>query len=58
MDQAEQVARLRLIRTCKIGPMTYGLLMRRYGSATDAVVATPAIAIGAAGIYLWLAWPA
>ena len=44
MDQAEQIARLRLIRTRNIGPMTYGLLMRRYGSATDAMAATPAVA--------------
>ena len=44
MDQAEQIARLRLIRTRNIGPMTYGLLMRRYGSATDAVAAIPAMA--------------
>jgi len=44
MDQAEQMARLRLIRTRNIGPMTYGLLMRRYGSATDAVAAIPAMA--------------
>ena len=44
MDQAEQVARLRLIRTRNIGLMTYGLLMRRYGSATDAVAAIPAMA--------------
>ena len=58
MDQAEQMARLRLIRTRNNGPMTYGLLMRRYGSATDAVAAIPAIANGAADIYLWLAWPA
>ncbi|MEK9797893.1 MAG: hypothetical protein VW553_01690 [Alphaproteobacteria bacterium] len=27
MDQAEQMARLRLIRTSNIGPMTYGLLL-------------------------------
>ena len=44
MDQAEQIARLRLIRTRNIGPMTYGLMMRRYGSATDAVAAIPAMA--------------
>ena len=57
MDQAEQMARLRLIRTRNIDPMTYGLLMPCYGSATDAVAAIPAMAKGAAGIYLWLAWP-
>jgi hypothetical protein len=31
MNKSEQIARLRLIRTRNIGPMTYGLLMRRYG---------------------------
>ena len=45
MDQTEQMARSRLIRTHNIGLMTYGLLMRRYGSATDAVAAIPAMAI-------------
>ena len=44
MDKAEQMARLRLIRTRNIDPMTYDLLMRRYGSATDAVAAIPAMA--------------
>ena len=44
MVQAEQMARLRLIRTRNIGPMTYDLLMRRYGLATDAVATTPAMA--------------
>ena len=39
MDQAEQMARLRLIRTRSIGPMTYGLLMQRYSSVTNAVAA-------------------
>ena len=58
MDQAEKVARLRLIRTRNIDPMTYGLLMLCYGSATDAVAAIPAMANGTAGIYLWLALPA
>ena len=44
MDQSEQIARLRLIRTRHIGPMTYGLLMRRYGSAKAALAAIPAMA--------------
>ena len=44
MDQVEQVARLLLIRMRNIGPMTYGLLMRRYGSTTNAVAAIPAMA--------------
>ena len=44
MDQSELIARLRLIRTRHIGPMTYGLLMRRYGSAKAALAAIPAMA--------------
>ena len=44
MDQAEQIVRLRLIRTRNIGPMNYGLLMWRYDSAADAVAAIPAMA--------------
>ena len=39
MSQSEHIAGLRFIRTRHIGPMTYGLLMRRYGSATDAATA-------------------
>ena len=44
MDQAEQMARLRLIRTRNVGTMTYGLLMRRCCSTMDAVGAIPAMA--------------
>ena len=44
MDQAEQMARLWLIRMRNIGPMTCGLLMRCYGSATDVAAAIPAMA--------------
>ena len=57
MDQAEQMVWLRLIRTRNIGPMTFGLLMRRYGSATDAVAATPAMA-KRGGRHISLASPA
>ena len=57
MDQAEQMARLRLIRTRNIGPMTYGLLMRRYGSASDTVTAIPAMA-KRGGRHISLASPA
>jgi DNA processing protein len=35
---------LRLIRTRNIGPMTYSLLMRRYGSAEAAIAAIPTLA--------------
>jgi DNA processing protein len=44
MNKSEQIARLRLIRTRNIGPMTYGLLMRRYGSASAALAEIPELA--------------
>ena len=44
MNKSEQIARLRLIRTRNIGPMTYSLLMRRYGSAEAAIAAIPTLA--------------
>jgi len=44
MKTSEEIARLRLIRTRHIGPMTYSLLMRRYGSAEAAILAIPEIA--------------
>jgi len=37
----ERVAHLRLIRTPNIGPMTFSLLMQRYGSAAAALRAVP-----------------
>ncbi len=44
MDREEQIAHLRLIRTPNIGPMTFSLLLQRYGSATAALRAVPDLA--------------
>ena len=44
MDSAEQLAWIRLLRTPNIGPMTFGLLLRRYGSAREALRAIPDLA--------------
>ena len=37
MDREEQIAHLRLIRTPNIDPMTFSLLLQRYGSAAAAL---------------------
>ena len=44
INKSEQIARLRLIRTRNIGPMTYNLLMRRYRSAEAAIAVIPTLA--------------
>ena len=44
MDREEKIAHLRLIRTPNIGPMTFSLLLQRYGSAADALRAVPELA--------------
>jgi DNA processing protein len=44
MDREEQIACLRLIRTPNIGPMTFSLLLQRYGSAAEAFRAVPDLA--------------
>ena len=44
MDHDEQLAHLRLIRTPNIGPMTFSLLLQRYGTATAALEAVPELA--------------
>lgn len=44
MEHSEKLARIRLIRTQNVGPMTYKLLMRRYGSAKEALRAVPELA--------------
>jgi len=41
MDKAEKLARLRLIRTPNVGPMTFRLLIQRYGTAVAALSAIP-----------------
>ena len=44
MDREERLAHLRLIRTPNIGPMTFSLLLQRYGSAAAALRAVPELA--------------
>ena len=44
MKQTDRLAALRLIRTKTIGPMTYALLVARFGSPSEAVRAIPDIA--------------
>jgi DNA processing protein len=44
MDLTEKISRIRLIRTRNVGPMTYGLLMQRYGSAIATIEAIPDLA--------------
>lgn len=44
MDYEEKIACIRLIRTRNIGPMTFRLLMQRYGTARDALEAVPKLA--------------
>ena len=44
MEQSEKLAAIRLIRTPNVGPMTYRLLVQRYGSPTAALKAIPDLA--------------
>ena len=39
MDEREKLARIRLIQTRHIGPMTFSLLIQCYGSAVAALAA-------------------
>ena len=48
MDGDEQIASLRLIRTPNICPMTFSLLLQRYGTARAALDAVPELARRAA----------
>ena len=41
MDRHEKISRLRLIRSPKIGPVTFNALIRRFGTASDAIAAIP-----------------
>ena len=41
MDEAEKIARLRLIRTKRLGPVTFTALLRRFGNGVDALEAIP-----------------
>jgi len=44
MDEREKLARIRLIQTRHIGPMTFSLLIQRHGSALTALAAIPDLA--------------
>ncbi|MDB2390290.1 DNA-processing protein DprA [Alphaproteobacteria bacterium] len=44
MEHSEKLARIRLIRTQNVGPMTYKLLMSRYQTAKAALRAVPELA--------------
>ena len=44
LDHAEIIARLRLIRSENVGPVTFGHLLRRYGDASRALAALPELA--------------
>ena len=45
----DAIARLRLIRTAQVGPVTYAQLIARYGSADAAIAALPALAARGGG---------
>ncbi len=53
---AEQVAQLRLIRSSRVGPVTYHRLIAEHGSASAALLALPQIAI-AAGVLNYTVCP-
>ena len=44
MEMSEKLACIRLIQTRNIGPMTFSLLMKRYGSEHEALRAIPELA--------------
>ena len=44
MEHSEKLARIRLIRTQNVGPMTYKLLMRRYKTAKEVLRVEPELA--------------
>ena len=48
-DEAERLASLRLIRSPRIGPVTYRQLIARFGSAPAALEALPALALRGGG---------
>jgi len=43
MQQIEKIARIRLIRSNKIGPVTFSTLLQRFGTAVDVIAAMPEI---------------
>lgn len=57
-DDQDVLDRLRLIRSAQIGPVTYGQLMRRFGTAAEALAAIPDLAARGGGKAPRLADPA
>jgi len=51
LSQAEAFARIRLLRSPRIGPVSYAQLLRRFGTATAAVEALPDLARRGGGRY-------
>ena len=49
MTHAERIARLRLIRTPHVGPVSWHQLMRRFGTAEAALDALPGLALRGGG---------
>ena len=43
MQQIEKIARIQLIRSNKIGPVTFSTLLQRFGTAVDVIAAMPEI---------------
>jgi len=44
LDKREKLAQIRLIQTRHFGPMTFSLLIQRYGSALAALATIPDLA--------------
>ena len=44
LSQEEAFARIQLLRSANIGPVSYAQLLRRFGNARDAVAALPDLA--------------
>jgi len=49
LPDSEKIDRLRLIRTANVGPVTFGKLVRRFGSATRALGSLPELAARGGG---------
>ncbi|MBU1757316.1 MAG: DNA-protecting protein DprA, partial [Alphaproteobacteria bacterium] len=56
LDQAEAFARIRLLRSPNIGPVSYAQLLMRFGSAVEALEALPEL--GSRGGRVYRAAPA
>ncbi len=51
LSQEEAFARIRLLRSPNIGPVSYGQLLRRFGDAVAALAALPDLAARGGGVY-------